>query len=442
MGAPMLDFDDGPAMVRTSRVAPPPLIATLDVGVSKTVCLAARRDPVLDMHPGRPLRICGVGVQTAPSIASGKAADFDSCARAIRVAMDEAAYMAGAPIKRVAATYSGPGIQSSIVRGGARVRGRLISHRDIEAAIDAAMQSLPTPQRSFLHVEPLRYFIDDGAPVDDPIGHHGRSLSVEACAVTAPTNALNALKACIRQSGAEVEEIIAGPKAAGLAALTREERDAGALLLDIGAGAIGMAVFVGEGLVHAETVNIGGVRLTRDLAAKLRTSFAAAERVKLAFGAVGASCDPREAIQAPKLGADGRLEASTTLRGVIADTLTPRLLEMLLLARQQLARAGFTNGDGPRRAVLVGGGAMIPGVRELAVEALGMPVRIGRPDLCGFDHGEAGPAYAAASGALRWRMDEPTLDDVDEHFQPGLAHMAAAMRDGVGGAWRWLRENF
>lgn len=441
MGAPLHEFDDEPMIAGAAR-APAPLVATLDIGVSKTVCLAARRDPVLDMHPGRPLRVSGIGVQTAPAIASGKAADFDACARAIRVAMDEAAYMAGAPVSRVVATYSGPGLASSIVRGGARVKNKIIAHRDIEAAIDAAMASLPTPQRSFLHVEPLRYFIDDGAPVEDPIGHAGRTLTVEACAVTAPTDALNALKACVRQAGAEVEDIIAGPKAAGLAALTREEREAGALVLDIGAGAIGMAVFAEEGLVHAETITIGGVRLTRDLAAKLRTSFAAAERVKLAFGAVGASCDPREAIQAPKLGPDGRLEASTTLRGVIADTLTPRLMEMLLLARQQLSRAGFVNGDGPRRAIIVGGGAMIPGLRELAVEALGMPVRIGRPDLSGFDHGEAGPAYAAASGALRWRMDEPTLDDVDDHFQPTLAHLAIAMRDTVGGAWRWLRENF
>ena len=54
------------------------------LGVSKTVCLAARRDPVLELHPERPLRVLGVGRQTAPAIASGKAADFDACARAMQ----------------------------------------------------------------------------------------------------------------------------------------------------------------------------------------------------------------------------------------------------------------------------------------------------------------------------------------------------------------------
>jgi cell division protein FtsA len=420
-----------------------PLLAALDVGVSKTVCLASRRDPVLDMHPERPLRVLGVGHQTAPAIASGKPADFDACARAIEVTIEEAALMAGAAIARVVASYSGPGLSSRIVRGATRVKGAAISHRDIENAIDEAMKAAPTPQLSFVHVEPLRYIIDDGEGIPDPLGLPGNMLAVEACVVTAPTEALNALKACIRQAGAEVEDIIAGPHAAALSALTPEERAEGALLVDLGAGSIGVAAFAGEGLVHCETISAGGVRLTRDLAMKLQTTFAAAERVKLHFGAVGGACDPREAVQAPKLGLDGRLQASTALRGVISDTLTPRLVEMLLTVRDHLNRAGFTGAEGPQRAVLVGGGAMIPGIRDLAAAALGMPVRVGRPlELCGFDHGEAGPAYAAAAGLLRHRLDNPDLDVVDDSFQPSLAHVGASVRNAVHGMWTWLRENF
>jgi cell division protein FtsA len=420
-----------------------PLTAALDVGVSKTVCLATRRDPILEMHPERPLRVLGVGVQTAPAVASGKAADFDACARSIRVAIEEAAAMAGAPIARVVASYSGPGMAARVVRGTTRIRGKAIGEHDLEAAMHAAIQAAPSPQRSCLHVEPLSYSIDGGPTIEDPRGLAGKMLSVEACVVTAPTDALNALKACIMQAGVDVEEIVAGPKAAGLAVLTPEERAGGAVVIDMGGGAIGLAAFNGEALVHAETINVGGVRLTRDLAMRLETTFAAAERVKLHFGAVTGACDPREAVQAPKLGPDGRLEASTALRGVIADTLSPRLAEMLIAVRDRLARAGFVEDNAPTRAVLVGGVSQIPGVRALAAEALGMPVRVGRPlQLCGFEHGEAGPAYAAAAGLLRWRLDNPTLDDVDHDFQPSLSELGRAMRGGVSSAWTWLRENF
>jgi cell division protein FtsA len=429
-------------VLELSQVAGP-LVAALDVGVSKTVCLATRRDPVLDMHPERPIRVLGVGHQTAPAISSGKPADFDACARAIQVAIEEASIMAGAPIKRVVASYSGPGLSARIVRGAARVKGAVVTARDVENAFSAAMHAMPTPQLSFLHVEALRYSIDDGEAIPDPHGLPGKMLSIDACVVTAPTDALNALKACIRQAGAEVEDIVAAPKASGLAALTPEEREEGALLIDIGAGAIGIAAFAAEGLVHCETISAGGVRLTRDLAMKLQTTFAAAERVKLHFGAVANACDPREAVATPKLGIDGRLEASTTLRGVIADTLTPRLYEMLLTAREHLSRAGFSGANGPQRAVLVGGGASIPGIRELAVEALGMPVRLGRPfELCGFDHGEVGPAYAAAAGLLRHRLDAPQFEEVSDGFQPSLAHLTASMKNGVHAMWNWLRYNF
>lgn len=420
-----------------------PLVAALDVGVSKTVCLASRRDPVLDMHPERPLRVLGVGHQTAPAIASGKPADFDACARAIEVALQEAAVMAGAPVSRVVASYSGPGLKSQIVRGAVRIKGALIGHRDIENAIDQAMKAAPAPQLSFIHVEPLRYIVDDGEGIPDPLGLPGKMLAVEACVVTAPTEAMNALKACIRQAGAEVEDIIAGPQAAALSVLTPEEREEGALVVDLGAGSIGVAAFAGEGMVFCETISAGGVRLTRDLAMKLQTTFAAAERVKLHFGAVGNACDPREAVAAPKLGLDGRLEAATTLRGVISDTLTPRVVEMLLAVRDRLNRAGFAGAEGPQRAVIVGGGALIPGVRELASEALGMPVRVGRPlELCGFDHGEAGPAYAVSAGLLRHRLDVSDLDVVDGDFQPSLAQLGASVRNAVHGMWNWLRENF
>jgi cell division protein FtsA len=432
--------EDGDVLVLRE---PAPLAAVLDVGVSKTVCLAARRDPVLDLHPERPLRVLGVGHQTAPAIASGKPADFDACARSIQVAIEEAAAMAGAPIKRVVASYAGPGVSSQIVRGAARVKGPTITPRDVDNVIAAAMQAAPTPQLTFLHVEPLHYAIDDGERIADPVGHPGKMLSVEACIVTAPTEAISALKSCIRQAGAEVDEIVAAPKAAALAALTPEEREQGALLVDIGAGAIGVAAYMNDTLVFCETIPVGGVRLTRDLANKLQTTFAAAERVKLHFGAVGDACDPREAVAAPKLGQDGRLEAATTLRGVIAETLTPRLYEILLMARERLTRAGFRGPDGPRRAVLVGGGAQMPGVRDLAVEALGLPVRLGRPfELCGFDHSDVGPAYAAPAGLLRHRLDAPQPDEADEGFQPTLAHLGSATRNAVHVMWNWLRDNF
>src|SRR5262249_38217205 len=139
----------------------------------------------------------------------------------------------------------------------------------------------------------------------------------------------------------------------------------------------------------------------------------------------------------------GRLEAATTLRGVISETLQPRLAEMFLAVRERLSRAGFHGDNAPQRVVLVGGGAQIPGIRDLAAQTLGLPVRVGRPNqLSGFDHGDAGPGFAASAGLLRYRLDTPQLEDVEESFAPSLNALASVMRSSAGKAWDWLRENF
>ncbi len=436
----------GMTALRNTNQAPAaryPLTAALDVGVSKTVCLAARRDPVLDLHPERPLRIQGVGAQSAPAIASGKPADFDACARAIRVAIDQAERMAGEAITHVTAAYSGPGLSSRVVRGAARVRGQSIAERDRRAALNAALQAAPAPARTILYAAPLRYWIDDAGPTREVDGLPGRMLAVEACIVTAPRDHIDALAACIRDAGVEVEDIIAAPYAAGLGALTRDERREGALVLDLGAGATGLSVFAAEGLVHAESVPMGGVRMTRDLAHKLETTFAAAERAKLVYGVVGRNVDPMETIEAPRLGPDGRLEAARALRGAIAETLHPRFHEILLSVRDRLAGAALTGPQGPGRAVLIGGVAMMPGARELAADILGMPVRIGQPfELCGFENGEAGPSFASAAGMLRWRLDHAELEPGAEPQEATLWEAAAAMRAAASRAWDWLHRNF
>lgn len=420
-----------------------PLAAALDVGVSKTVCLAARRDPVLDLHPERPLRLLGVGAQSAPAIASGQPADFDACARAIRVAVDQAERMAGESIRSVTASYSGPGVAARLIRGAARVRTGVVGPREMRAAIAAALGSRAEPGRTVLYAAPLRYRIDGAPPVLEPIGASGRTLAVEVCAVTAPEAHVEALAACIREAGLDVDDIVAAPYAAGLGALTREELREGALVLDIGAGAAGLAVFAAEGLVHAETISIGGVRMTRDLARRLGTTFAAAERAKLVYGLVGSGCDPSETVEAPRLGPDGRLQAARALRGAIAEALQPRFHEILQAARDRLARAGLAGADGPGRAVLIGGCALMPGARELAWDVLGMPVRIGQPfELCGFENGEAGPAYAAAAGVLRWRLEHAELEPGLAAPEVDLIGAARAMRAAATQAWAWLQRNF
>lgn len=428
----------GPHRVEKSKAF---LAAALDVGVSKTVCLAAPMSCTAPGQYGRALDVIGAGIQSAAAL--GQAADFNSCARAIRIAVDEAERGAETAIHQVVASYSGPGLCARIVRGEVRVKGKEVGVREAQAALAAAIHSSPAPGKAALHVAPLGYSVDGGRLITDPRGLEARTLGVEACVVTAPAQAIEALRQCIRAAGVEPHEVVAGPYAAALAATTDEERAEGVLALDIGAGGIGLAAMCAEGVAHVEHVAIGGARMTRELARKLNATFAAAERAKLLHGVVGGPFDAREAVEAPRLGADGRLEAQIVAKKDFYDVLAPRFREALLLARTKLNDARLEEHRAPRRCVLLGGGARMPGARELAQECLGLPVRVGHPlGLNQFDTARSGPAIAAAAGLLRWRLDRPPEAAEAQPYEPTLREVSGAVAAAASRAWSWLKENF
>ena len=115
------------------------------------------------------------------------------------------------------------------------------------------------------------------------------------------------------------------------------------MVIDFGAGVTSAAAFWDGGLLHVETLPMGGSRATSDLAQGLGTTFAAAERMKIQHGAVGLSdAGALEMVEAPRLGPDGRLEAHQCSRADIAQVLRPRIEEILELMDGRLSKASAT----------------------------------------------------------------------------------------------------
>jgi cell division protein FtsA len=267
----------------------------------------------------------------------------------------------------------------------------------------------------------------------------GRRLAAEVAVVRAPTAHLAALVQCAGEAGLVIRRIVAGPLAAGLAALDPDDRD-GALVIDLGAGGVGLALFGAQGLVYASTLKGGGVRVTRSVAAALDTSFAAAEKAKILYASDCGLADRRETVETPRLGPDGRLEPARVLRRAIQDAAGDRLDAIFADVARTLRRAGFAL---PAHAVLVGGGAHLAGAAEIASARLGAPVVVG--GVCtipGLEQAMSSAPFATAAGLLRWIVETPPS------AAPALSFSASSRRSAQGGqaallrAWRWLQESF
>ena len=83
-----------------------------------------------------------------------------------------------------------------------------------------------------------------------------------------------------------------------------------------------------------------------------------------------------------------------------------------MLTLQEIKRSGY-DGLLPAGMVLTGGTSALPGIRQLASQVLGLPVRTAGPDkIVGLVDQLKGPAFSTGVGLLHWAAaltDEESL---------------------------------
>jgi cell division protein FtsA len=180
----------------------------------------------------------------------------------------------------------------------------------------------------------------------------------------------------VNRVGLDIDDIVLEPLAASEAVLSRDERDLGVALVDIGGSSTNIAVFYEGSIKHTSVLPVGGYYVTSDIATGLRTPITEAEKIKLKFGCAYTPMIPKEStIEVPSVGGRGPREVSRQILGRIIE---PRLEEILTMAHKEIIKSGFEDLLAAG-IVLTGGTALLEGITELAERIFNMPVRRGYP---------------------------------------------------------------
>jgi cell division protein FtsA len=401
------------------------LIAAIDIGTTKVCCFIARVE-------ARP-RILGIGHQIARGVRSGTIIDLDATSHSIRSAVHAAEEMAGETIDRAVVNLSGGYSASRIVKAEIGV-GREITDGDMRQVLERGYQMRDSPDGQVIHSIPVGFSIDDSRGILDPRGMVGERLAVNMHVVTAGAASVRNHTAAIGRSHLEVEALVVNPYAAGLACLVDDEMDLGVTVIDMGGGTTTIGVFFGGNLILADSVPVGGIHVTNDIARGLATPLAHAERMKALFGsAVSSTLDERETIAVPQIGEEEDGHVNHVPKSLLVSIIGPRIEETFELVRNRLEASGVDKIAG-RRAVLTGGACQLHGARELAGLILDKQVRIGRPTrINGLAEATHGPAFSTAAGLLVFALSERA----EAPRPPRLAPSGVFGRVG-----QWLRENF
>ncbi len=345
------------------------VVFALDVGTTKIVALAGRIDNEGDAE------VLGCGESFSIGIRKGNVVDIENIAGAIRRALNELYRATGLNGAYTYVGYSGVGVEvtGSFAYTMVTNPGREITDLELGKVLKACRLVKLPPGRKVLHIITGDFTIDGCEGIIDPIGMIGSRLKVETTVVSAPSVNVQNLIRPVELAGCRATRVVLNIICSSMV-LSREEKEMGVALVDIGAGVTTVAVFARGKLCHVKALPIGGDHVTSDLAIGLRTTITAAEEIKLQYGTTGVlAASDNELVEIDGVGSTTKRKVT---RQVISSIIDPRLQEIFDLIKNVIVESGHANMI-PCGFVLIGGGALLPGVPDLAQRQLNMQVRPG-----------------------------------------------------------------
>ena len=396
------------------------IVAGLDLGSSKVAVVIMETD-------GTERNIIGVSlVPSGGGLREGQVVSIERTTEAIVAAVDEAARMAGCQISNVRVGVGGSGTMGFNSDGTVAIRGGRVMQTDVDRVLEAARAVPLQSDKQILHALPQEFIIDGHDRIRTPVGMNGVRLEARVHVITANKTALiNAIECCAK-AGLTVDKVVFGGLASSAAVTTREERELGCVVVDVGGGTVDLSVWYDHALVHTVSLEWGGDELTKQIARGLRTPVRAAESIKQRFGcALATMVSDGETMEVPSVG--GR-EPQVRQRHLLCEILEPGLEEMFSRVAQEIDVAGCRELLAAG-VVLTGGTANLEAVADLGEDILvGMPVRIGTPrGAGGLVDVVQDPRYATAVGLC--------LDAFDTMSQP----IGAAKPARGTGVWNRMR---
>jgi len=372
------------------------IVVGIDVGTTKVCTLVGR------IEDEGSIRILGVGIEPSEGIKKGTIVDLDSAARAIARSVERAESTSGLEITTALVSMAGAHVSSVNSRGSVGISNGVIEENDVLRVLEQARAVAIPHDREIVHVIQRGFSVDGQDGIRSPIGMHGYRLEVEAHIITAANATVDNLRKCVDEAGVQIQQFVLNPLASAEVVLTDQEREMGVAVCDIGGGTTDLAIYVDGDVWHTMVLTVGGNHLTQDVAHGLRLPVAQAEEIKKQHGhAVRGEVGADEYFSIRPFGEEQTVQIN---RQDLAHIIEARVEEIFRLTLQEIKRSGY-DGLLPAGMVLTGGSSALPGIKRIASEVLGMPIRTARPEnLVGLVDRLDSPAYSTSVGLLRWAL--------------------------------------
>ncbi|MEK7596115.1 MAG: cell division protein FtsA [Patescibacteria group bacterium] len=378
------------------------IVIGIDVGTSSVKTMVAEK------KKGENPRILGAGESASSGVRKGSVVDISEVSRAVVSSCREAEKSSGITIKHAYVSMGGLGISSLRQKGvvAASRADNEITEYDIKRAVEACRSPVALlPNKSVIDAHPLFFTVDGELTSQNPAGLVGARLEAETMFTVGLTPYLNNLIKSVEGAGVAVDDVVASPFAASLAVLNKKHKEAGVVLVDLGAATASLVVFE-EGLpLSLEVFSIGSSNITNDIAVGFQLPMEEAEKLKHNFSSEKAR------------------------KAKLADIIDARLSDIFELVEKHLKKIE-RNRLLPAGIVVTGGGANLADLAEFFRRGLQLPAQIGAPQNIRCDYNRfQDPKWSVAAGLCLYGFED------GKGYVPNLSEIK-----GAGSVLsRWLR---
>ena len=372
----------------------------LDIGNSKISCV------VCDLRKNQKPKI--LSFVSFPTLNVNKSAliNYNAIKSEVKKVIDEAAKDSQTEIKSINLNLPLSKSNSNFYSSSINIENELINDLHLKKAVNQSSFFENSVNEEIIMNFIMSYEVDDKVFFENPIGNFAKKLNLNFYKLSVDQNLINTYKNLFKELNIYIEEIIPTPLSSALATLNGDDKDLGAICVDLGESSTSISIFENNKFVFGDSIGVGSNNVTLDIARGVSTTISSAERLKTLYGSVlNSPSDEYEIIEVPLISSEEN-QFKQISRSTINLIIKPRVEENLELVWQKLKQYNL-NRKKIKNLILTGGGSQLEGISEYAQVIFDSNVRLGKPfGLIGLDKKYTGPQYSQTVGSVLYKKDD------------------------------------
>lgn len=380
------------------------IYASLDIGTTSIKVIVA------ELLNGQ-VNVIGVGNERTAGLSRGMIINIEETASSINRAVKQAEDKAGVEINDLIVGIPGNNLHIDSCYGSISINQdqQEITDQDVFRVVEKAIEGSVDKNKEGINLILDEFIVDGFNEIKDPRGMIGNRIEFKGIISSVSKSILHNIKKSVEKAGFGIQNIILQAEAMSEIALTKDKRNFGAILIDLGGGQSNISVVHNNQLKFTDAISEGGEYITKDISIVLNTSIKNAEKLKRDIG----HAYPLEMNSDRTVAVDvvGEKDLVQYEESYIAEIIESRLVQIFEQLKYKLENIGAE--EMPSGIYLSGGVASLPGIEYLAKDIFNLPVEVYVPNFMSIRY----PTFTNSMGLI---LKETSLSEIDQLINKSL----------------------